>query len=893
MTVWFTRVPGLVLLAAMVLSGRASSAVPSASDVLKATLHNGLRVVIVPNALAPVVATDMTYLVGSRDDPPDFPGMAHAQEHMMFRGTPNLSTSALGTIATALGGDFNASTSDTLTQFQFTVPSADLDAVFRIESDRMRDINDAQEQWQNERGAIEQEVLNDETAPGADFFSAARAAAFAGTPYQHEGVGTRAAFDRLTGTELKKFYERWYAPNNAVLVVAGNVDPEATLAKIRSYFEAIPGRAVPGHVPAHLRPLGHTLFRKPSTLVYPLAAVAYRMPGVDSPDFLPSYVLQAILDSQRGPMRALVDEGDALDAEFTSEPYVPEAQLAFATAALGPQGDAAAMAQRLEHVVSAYARQGVPRELFETTKRRLIADQELSRNTIESLASDWATTIADDGEPSIVREQQLIAAVTIEQVDRTARKYLDTPDTFVGALTPSANASQEAPPAPAQLGPEKQLQAEPSVTQLPDWGNELVQRVAVPETTLAPTRTKLDNGITLIVQPESISDSVFLYGSVRSNPQIQEPDGKEGVSRILGAMFAYGTKSADRITMQREEDDADADLAAGAEFGLQTSTATFGRAVALLAQNELEPRFDAPTFESAQRRALGELATDLNGSHTQALDRAAHKLLPAGDPELREPTLAGMQALTLDDVEAYYAKTFRPDQTTIVIVGNVTPQAARTAIEHAFGNWHAEGEAPSLDLPRIPLNDSGDVTLTLPGAGQDFVTLEQIVPISRSSPEYYPLEVGNAILGGGTGGPEQSRLFRDLRQNAGLVYSIASDFTAERSRAEFSVNFACLPQNASQISSAIDNEIDKLQTQAVPDFELSLVKASLVRRTVIESASLSSIGSALLEDATSGYPLDQAQIDARAFVAIDAAAVREAFAADIHPDHFVRVIEGP
>src|ERR1700722_13137476 len=154
MTVWFSRVPGFVLLTAMVLTGRASSAVPSASDVLKATLHNGLRVVIVPNALAPVVATDMTYLVGSRDDPPDFPGMAHAQEHMMFRGTPNLSTSALGTIATALGGDFNASTSDTLTQFQFTVPSADLDAVFRIESDRMRDINDAQEQWQNERGAI-------------------------------------------------------------------------------------------------------------------------------------------------------------------------------------------------------------------------------------------------------------------------------------------------------------------------------------------------------------------------------------------------------------------------------------------------------------------------------------------------------------------------------------------------------------------------------------------------------------------------------------------------------------------------------------------------------------------------------------------------------------------
>jgi zinc protease len=235
------RVPGMAFSASLgalllLLANPASSAAPAAQNVLKATLSNGLRVVIVPNALAPVVATDMTYLVGSRDDPAGVPGMAHAQEHMMFRGTKNLSTSELGTLATALGGDFNASTSETITQFQFTVPAANLDAVLRVESDRMRDILDAQEQWENERGAIEQEVLNDETQPGSDVFDNARKIVYAGTPYEHDGVGTKAAFDRLTGPVLKQFYERWYAPNNAVLVVAGNVDPESTLAQIRSYF---------------------------------------------------------------------------------------------------------------------------------------------------------------------------------------------------------------------------------------------------------------------------------------------------------------------------------------------------------------------------------------------------------------------------------------------------------------------------------------------------------------------------------------------------------------------------------------------------------------------------------------------------------------------------------
>jgi zinc protease len=173
------------------------------------------------------------------------------------------------------------------------------------------------------------------------------------------------------------------------------------------------------------------------------------------------------------------------------------------------------------------------------------------------------------------------------------------------------------------------------------------------------------------------------------------------------------------------------------------------------------------------------------------------------------------------------------------------------------------------------------------------VTLEQTVTAGRSSPAYYPLTVGNAVLGGGSGGPEQSRLFRDLRQNAGLVYSISSEYTADRTRAVFSISFASLPQNEKLITSSIETEISKLQTELVPDFELSLVKAALVRKTVIAAASVGSIGGSLLDDALNGYPLDQPQLDARAIVATDATAVRDAFATYIHPDHFVRVVEGP
>jgi zinc protease len=252
-----------------------------------------------------------------------------------------------------------------------------------------------------------------------------------------------------------------------------------------------------------------------------------------------------------------------------------------------------------------------------------------------------------------------------------------------------------------------------------------------------------------------------------------------------------------------------------------------------------------------------------------------------------------MQALSLDDVKAYYAKTMRPDLTTIVVIGKVTPEIARAAVERAFGGWRASGDPPAaLELPALPLNRAGDVHLTIP-TNQDSVTFLQIVPLARSAPEMYPLQLGNAILGGGALGPEQSRLFRDLRQNAGLVYSVGSRLSSSGTRSEFSVQFACLPSNEERIATLIDAEIGKMQSEPVGAFELALAKASIVRRTVVANSSTGSIGNALLDASSNGYPLDQTQLDVKRYLATDAAAIQQAFSAYIHPQNFVRVVQGP
>ncbi|MBV9343381.1 MAG: insulinase family protein, partial [Gammaproteobacteria bacterium] len=233
----------------------ATRAATAEEGVLRATLDNGLRVVIVRNPLAPVVATSVNYLAGSDEAPAGFPGTAHAEEHMMFRGSPGLSADQLADIGSILGGDFNANTREEVTQYLFTVPAEDLDIALHIEALRMRAVQSTPSEWEHERGAIEQEVAQDLSEPGYRLFERLRARMFAGTPYQYDALGTRPSFQKTRAALLKRFHDTWYAPNNALLVIVGNVDPAATLSEVRQLFADIPAKKLPPKPAVRLRPV--------------------------------------------------------------------------------------------------------------------------------------------------------------------------------------------------------------------------------------------------------------------------------------------------------------------------------------------------------------------------------------------------------------------------------------------------------------------------------------------------------------------------------------------------------------------------------------------------------------------------------------------------------------
>jgi zinc protease len=364
-----------------------------AADLIRGALKNGLKVVVVRNPLAPVVTTMVNYLAGSNETPEGFPGMAHAQEHMMFRGSPGLSAAQLANLIAAMGGDFNADTQQTVTQYYFTVPAEDLELALRIEAVRMEDVLDASELWDQERGAIEQEVAQDYSNPMYIFYSTLLSKMFAGTPYAHDALGTRPSFQKTTGAMLKTFYRQWYGPNNAILVIVGDVDPKATLGKVKEIFEAIPSRPVPARPEIRLQPLKPEMIRLDTDLPYTLSIVAYRFPGYDSPDFAAGQVLGDILDSQRGDLFELVTRGKALMTEFNTTSF-PGAGMGYALAAFPRGKDGLAMIKTLKEIIAGYASRGFPEELVEASKRRLVANAEFQKNSVEGLAAAWSQALA-------------------------------------------------------------------------------------------------------------------------------------------------------------------------------------------------------------------------------------------------------------------------------------------------------------------------------------------------------------------------------------------------------------------------------------------------------------------------------------------------------------------
>ena len=859
----------------------------SEQNVLRSRLSNGMRVIIVRNKLAPVVATSINYLAGSDETPDGFPGTAHALEHMMFRGSPGLSADQLANLGSVMGGDFNANTRESLTQYLFTVPSEDLDVALHIEALRMQGLLSTDDEWSKERGAIEQEVAQDISIPGYKLYQRLRSELFAGTPYEHDALGTRPSFELTTAGMLKDFHRYWYAPNNAILVVVGDVNPPAALAKVKTLFGSLKARKLPARPALKFKPVNAKSFTIDSDYPNATRVIAMRLPGLESRDFPALEVLADVLASRRFELYGLVPQGKALATEFSLE-ALPRASIGYAAVSYAPGADGKVIEADVRAILEKVVKQGVPPELVEAAKLQERRAAELQKNSIADLASVWADAVALYRLKSPDQDLKRIEKVTVADVNRVARKYLKLDQAISGLLLPQGSGKPVA--SGGGFGKETINLGEAKPTALPAWAEAAVSRLTVPGSTLSPVVSTLPNGLTLIVQPENVSDTVGVYGHIRNRAETETLPGKDGTSLLLGTLFNFGTEHLDRIAFETALDAIGARERAGTDFSIQMLSRDFDRGVELLADHELHPALPQEALDVIKPQLAQSVESRNHTPGYLAQHSLIEALYPVGDPALRQATGATVSALGLDDLRLYYKTVFRPDMTTIVVIGNIAPQKARAAIERQFGAWTAEGPKPPVDLPVVEPNKPGAVAVPDASRVQDNVVLAHSLALKRSDPDYYALSLGNQVLGGGF---YSTRLSIDLRKNAGLVYSVGAALQAGRTRGLYYVQYASDPANVTKAANIVALELKTMQEKPVGQDELDRVKAMVLRQLPLGEDSVDEIARGFLDRRELDLPLDEPTIAAKRYIALSADEVKAAFAKWMRPGDIVRITQGP
>ena len=858
-----------------------------AEDVLRATLTNGLQVIIVRNTLAPVVTTMVNYRVGSDECPAGFPGTAHATEHMMFRGSPGVSADQLAAVSAAMGGNDNADTQQAVTQYFFTTPAENLDVALRIEAARMRDLVADNKLWAKERGAIEQEVAQDLSNPEYVFYMQLLQAMFKGSPYEHDALGTRPSFDKTTDDDLHKFHNAWYVPNNAILVVVGDVEPSAALDQVKQIFGGVPSVPLPARPDYNFSSVKPDTLKLDTDLPYGMTAVVFRLPGTDNPDYAAAQVLSDVLSSQRGKLYELVPQGKALFTQFAYEP-MPHAGLGYGIAGFPAGADSTNQLEQVKQILAGEITNGVNAEFVEAAKRREIINAELQKNSVEGLASAWSQAVAVEGRTSPDDDIAAIRQVTVDDVNRVARKYLDFDHAISAILTPTPS---DKPISSKSFGGQENFATSKNANvTLPDWAKKLTEKLPAAVSTLSPFSTNLPNGLRLIVQPLSVSGTVSVYGRVKNNAKVEMPAGKDGVDRGLDELFSYGTKTLDRLAFQKALDDIGANESAGADFSLQVLPEHFDRGVQLLADNELSPALPEMDFKTIQPQLAASFAGELQSPDHIAGHALSLALFPKGDPAQRETTPDSMQALTIEDVRNYYHATFRPDLTTIVVAGRVAPENALAVVQKYFGGWPAAGEKPDTLFPPAPTNSVAVTHVPDSSRVQDKVTLGETLLITRTNADYYALQLGNHVLGGGF---YATRLYRDLREKNGLVYFVSSTFNIGLTRGVYQAAYACDPPNVAKARAMILADLADMQNRNVTPQELHQAKLMLLRDIPLGESSVDQIAGAWLSLSEMDLPLDEPVRAGKIYTSLGVKDVKKAFAKWLRPGGLVQVTQGP
>ena len=799
----------------------------SVEGITEYRLPNGLKVLLFPDASRPSVTVNVTYLVGSRHENYGETGMAHLLEHLLFKGSkknPDITRQFADR-----GMDFNGTTSLDRTNYYevFQASTANLDWALQMEADRMTGSFIAKKDLDSEMTVVRNEFESGENSPSGVLVKRMQSIAYDWHSYSRSTIGNRSDIENVRIANLQAFYRTWYQPDNAVLLVAGKFDADATLAKIARLFGAIPKptRTLPAFWTVEPTQDGERSFAVRRQGDVQIVMLGYKVPSSlhDDSDVM-AFASSILGDVPTGRLhKQLVETGKASQVfSFGETGYAPGLQFVGAVIKKGEPVEPVRAA--LTEAVETFGATPPTLEEMARIRRMYENDMERSLNDPQRVGVALSETIALGDWRLFFTGRERIKTITPDEVAGVAKRYFRRDNRVTGTFLPEdAPLRAVIPPAPSVESILKTFTPKASTLVSEDF--EPTQENILKRTELTTAR-----GVKLALLPKKNRGEAVTVDLRQHMGDEQNLFGKGAVPELTGAMLMRGTS---RYTREQLSDQFDRLKIAGGLTHFQTTREHLAEALRLVAHVLKEPVFPAPEFEQLRRQSL--VALEASRSEPQAV--AARALArhfdqyPKGDVRHAnsfDDDLAELTAARLDDLRAHHREFYGTVPAEMAIVGDFDAKAIVPLVDELFGAWKAPANfAPVLRryADVAPLK----TTLNTPDKENGFYTARLNLDLNIDDPDYPALTLANYIFGEGG---LRSRLMDRIRQKDGLSYGGGSQLEAgdlDRAGA-FGISAIAAPQNLQRLDGAIRAELARAVKDGFTATELAGAKSGLMQQ---------------------------------------------------------------
>lgn len=889
----FALMPRLFACLAVLLA--VSAGAPARAEAVKInplqfeseTLENGLRVIYAPMDNAPVVHVRVLYHVGSRDERPDRQGFAHMFEHMMFRGSKHVPDDGHGKLVGIVGGDSNAFTSFDQTTYINTIPANQLELALWLEADRMASYKVNRDVFSAERNVVAEEWrMRTANPPFGSLFQDIFRTVFQAHSYRWTPIGDMDQLRQSSVSELQEFWNTYYIPNNACLIIAGKFEVADAKRLVRKFFQWIPAgpavnRAIPPE-PTQTEPRRLDVYRRNVPL--PAVVLAFKTSSYASEDHVALGVLGEILGGGRSSRlnERLVNSANpsCVFAGAGSE-QLQDIGLFMTQAGVLPGRNPDDVEKQVVEILEEVKAKGVTQEELDKVRTQLRIGIIRGRETAMAVAGLLGEAEVFGGDANLVnRDVERLESLTPADVQAVAQKYLDFNAMTVVRYIPdplgqkSRQLEDKAEGMKTASVVDDGRHVEPRAIEFPDG---YPTEPPLNKETVAVDFNKGQefevDGVKVVVMTDRRLPLVNWNLTFRGGSDA-DPKEKEALGDFATQMLRRGVRGATFQELNQDLESRGITLEVGTggdntSIGGSATVDQIDHAIERARQILTEATFPEDEFAKLKEQAIAGLRNELVTS-TSVAERDMAEALWGDHPAGRSQTFKTIEAITLEDVKAWADAVMRKEGAFMVFSGDVTPERARELAGRLTAVLK-EGAPPKADYALADLPPGRRVLLVDNPDGKQANIRMAVRAYTLKSDEKFPGSIANQILSAGV----ESRLNKYVRAEKGLSYGVGGVFRPGRHVGAFGAETDTNPETVGASIEAVWKVLNDMKAELLPVDELAEGKSRIIGGMALQMQTIAQQTQRRIDIILNDYPLDYFDVYPKKIEAVSAEQVRD------------------